>query len=93
MDSLEDILERDDWLLRVEVDPNEGGDGPRVRFEGDSRAFRNFAAIMMQMADAVDRKDHPAAASGWFLMFGGEMPQFEIQGAKFLSLACEPIAR
>lgn len=88
MDAIENILNQDDWLLRMEVDPNVGGDGPRVRLSGDPRTFRNLAAIISAMAEKVDSQDLPVGASGWFLMFGGDMPQFQFQGATFLSLDC-----
>lgn len=88
MSVIENLLNQDDWLLRIEVDPNIGGDGTRVRLSGDPQSFRNLAAIMLAMADNVESQNLPASTPGWFLMFGGDMPQFELEGAAFLSLDC-----
>ena len=90
MNPIQDVLNQDDWLLRIEIDPNVGGDGTRVRISGDPRSFRNLAHIMQAMADTVDDKEHPAGHYGWSLLFGGDMPQFEFQDATFLALSCSP---
>ena len=92
MSSIQNLLENEGWLLRIEFDPNDGGDGPRVRIGGDTNAFRNLAAILTEMADKVDAwQADPETAYGWHLMFGGDMPQFELHGATYMSLDCDPV--
>ena len=92
MSIIQNLLENENWLLRIEFDPNVGGDGPRVRIGGDTNAFRKLAAILTEMADKVDaRQADPETAYGWHLLFGGDMPQFELHGATYMSLDCDPV--
>lgn len=91
MHRIQQIVEKRDWRVRIEVDPNEGGDGTRVCFYGDPHSFRMLAEIFTSMAETVDNPEHPAAQTGWHLAFNPEyLPQLEIKNASFLTLNCSP---
>ncbi len=91
MNAIHELMEQHDWNVTIEVDPNTGGDGPRVRFNADASSFRKFAALLTAMADTVDNPDHPASDIGWQLGFNpDDHPQLSLKNAAILTLNCLP---
>ncbi|MCP4785593.1 MAG: hypothetical protein GY903_29560 [Fuerstiella sp.] len=91
MTTIQQLMEKQDWSVTIEVDPNDGGDGTRVRFFGDTHSFRRIAAIFTAMADMVDNPDHSASETGCHLAFNpDDLPQLQIKNASILTLNCLP---
>ena len=63
-----------------------------VRVAGDSTAFRLFAGVLNEMADAVESPDHLASKHGWSLGISPDGPARPIIDSNaMLSLDCDPI--
>ena len=89
MNSIQQLIENPNWQLDIEVDPNTGGDGQRVRVIGDTNSFRAFAGLLSAMADTVDASEHPSSETGYHLAFNpDEIPQLTLKNASILTLNC-----
>lgn len=91
MNSIQKLIENQNWQLDIEVDPNTGGDGQRVRINGDSNSFRAFATLLTAMADTVDEHEHPSSTIGYHLALNpNDIPQLTLKNAAILTLNCSP---
>ena len=91
MNAIQQLIEQRDWAVTIEVDPNVGGDGTRVRFDGDARSFRKLELLFNAMAETVEDPEHPASQVGWHLAFNpADLPQLEIKNAAIWTLNCLP---
>lgn len=84
--------DRDGSPLNISVNENVVRGRRLITIAGDSTAFRCFAGVLNEMADAVEPSTHPASGVGWSLVFEPQGPaHLTMEADDALTLDCRPV--